>query len=422
MTRTGALTGLAAAGPQQRRDLRRMKVFAASLLVVAAAVFVVAVIVGDGQGVWGYVQAAAEAAMVGGLADWFAVTALFRHPLGLPIPHTAIIPRKKDQIGSALGAFVQQNFVTPSVVGERLAAAQLPRRLGEWLAEPGHAERVAHEAGDALNGLAAMVRDDELRAVVASYADRKLREVDLAPLLARLLDAVCRSGQHQAVLTAGLKGLMRFVDDNRAVFRQRLTEESPEWVPNWLDQRLFNRIFTGVQSFLADVAANDDHELRGQFDQYLRDYAQALRTDPQKAARVEAAKVELLERPDVRDWLSTLWLQVKKAVLDAAADPGSELRATVTSMTREVGRTLRDDPVVQARIDLALQRVATHVVSRYGRDAADLIASTVERWDSADTSRRLELQVGRDLQFIRVNGTVVGALVGILIHAVSQLL
>ena len=416
------MTDVIAAGTDKRAELRRMKLVATSLLVVAAAVFVVCVLVGDGNGLWGYVQTAAEASMVGGLADWFAVTALFRHPLGVPIPHTAIIPRKKDQIGAALGDFVQQNFLTSSIVGERLAAAQIPRRTGEWLADPVHADRIAREAGDALNGLAAMIRDDEIRTVVARYADKRLRDVELAPMLARVLDTVRESGQHQAALSTGLKGLMRFLDDNRTLFRDRLSQESPEWVPNWVDERLFNRLFAGLQSFLADVVANEQHDLRAQFDRHLREYAQALRTDPVKAARVEAAKVELLEREDVRDWLSTLWLHIKKAILDAAADPGSDLRRTIASLTRQFGEALRDDPSLRARVDIGLQRVVNHVVARYGQDAAELISTTVERWDSADTSRRLELQVGRDLQFIRVNGTVVGAIVGVLIHAVGQLL
>jgi uncharacterized membrane-anchored protein YjiN (DUF445 family) len=404
------------------QQLRKMKIVATTLLLVAAAVFVVCVTVGNGKGFWGYLQTAAEAAMVGGLADWFAVTALFRYPLGLPIPHTAIIPRKKDQIGAALGTFVQQNFLTSSVVGERLAAARIPHRAGEWLAQPTHAARIADEAGAALNGLAAMVSDDELRAAVARYADKRLRDIQLAPILATVLDTVRLSGQHQSALTSGLKGLMRFLDDNRAVFRDRLSQESPDWVPDWVDERIFNRIFSGVQSFLADVSAQDDHELRIQFDHSLADYIQALRTDPAKVARVETAKMQLLEREDVRAWLSTLWLHIKKAILDAAADPASELRQTIQSVTMQFGMRLRDDESLQQKVDEILQRVVHHVVSRYGEDAAELISGTVARWDSADTSRRLELQVGRDLQFIRVNGTVVGGLVGLLIHAVAQLL
>ena len=399
-----------------------MKLVATGMLVAAAGVFAVCVIFGDRHGLWGYLQAAAEASMVGGLADWFAVTALFRYPLGIPIPHTAIIPRKKDQIGAALASFVQQNFLTGSVVGERLAAAQVTRRTGEWLADPGHAARIADEAGSALNGLANVIRDDEVRDAVAQFAHRKLHEVQLAPLLARVLDAVRESGQHQAALTAGLKGLMRFLDDNRVVFRDRLSEESPDWVPEWVDDRLFARLFTGLQSFLADVSTQPDHELRKNFDRYLRDYAIALRTDPEKAATLEKAKIDLLERPDVREWLSGLWAYLKQAILSGAADPNSELRRTVESLTMQVGTALRDDPVLQSKVDGSLQRLVGHVLARYSDDIAELISGTVARWDAADTGRRLELQIGRDLQFIRINGTVVGALVGVIIYAVSQIL
>jgi uncharacterized membrane-anchored protein YjiN (DUF445 family) len=408
--------------PQRQQALRQMKVNATGLLVLAAAVFVVCVTVGDGHGVWGYVQAAAEASMVGGLADWFAVTALFRHPLGIPIPHTAIIPRKKDQLGAALGSFVHEHFLTASVLGDHVAQAQVPRRTGEWLATPENAARVADEFAAALGGIGSFVRDDEVRAAVAAYAEKRLRSADVAPLVSRVLDAVADSGQHQVALTAGLRGLMRFLDDNRAIFRSRLAEESPEWIPEWVDDRVFARLFTGLQSFLADVVADDSHDLRRQFDHRLREYARSLRTDPSKAASIDAAKQQLLDRPEVREWLTTLWTHVKGAILAGAADPGSELRRTVGSLTIQLGTSLRDDPSLQAKVEAVLQSMVSHVSERYGADIADLISTTVARWDAEETSWRLELQVGRDLQFIRINGTVVGALVGVLIYVISQLL
>ncbi len=407
--------------PARQRALRRMKTSATGLLVIAAAVFVVCVTVGDGHA-WGYVQAAAEASMVGGLADWFAVTALFRHPLGIPIPHTAIIQRKKDQIGSGLGEFVQQHFLTSSVVGEHVAQAEIPRRAGDWLATPANAARVADELAAALGGLSSFVRDDEIRAAVAAYADKRLRESDLAPLVSRVLGAVCESGQHQVALTAGLRGLMRFLDDNRVIFRRRLSEESPEWVPDWVDDRLFAKLFSGLQSFLADVVADEGHDVRLQFDHRLREYARALRDDPAKAASIDAAKLQLLDHPEVRAWLSTLWSHLKGAILAGAADPSSGLRHTIHSLTVQFGTALRDDPGLREKVDSLLQRVVTHVASRYSDDIAGLISTTVGRWDADETSHRLELQVGRDLQFVRINGTVVGALVGVLIYGVSQLL
>lgn len=227
---------------QERIDgLRRMKRIAVSLLLVAAVVYVLCRVLGDDHGVWGYVQATAEASMVGGLADWFAVTALFRHPLGIPIPHTAIIPNKKDQIGEGLAGFVQEYFLTTEVLAERVAAARVPERFGEWLADPEHAHRLAEELSNAISGLATVLRDDELRHSVAAFADKRLREMDIAALLARLIEAICDAGQHQAALGTFLRGARHFLDDNRAVFRRQVSHESPDWVPDWLDDRVFNK-------------------------------------------------------------------------------------------------------------------------------------------------------------------------------------
>ena len=406
----------------QRQALRRMKSVAAGLLVVAAVVFVLSVVVGHGHGVWGYVEATSEAAMVGGLADWFAVTALFRHPLGLPIPHTAIIPRKKDQIGASLGTFVRENFLTADVVGGHIAAAQVPRRIGTWLADPSHAARVTDEASIGLAGAAAVLRDDEIRSAVAQFAERRLAEVDVAPVLARIIDIVVDGGQHQVALTAGIKALMSFLEENRDSLRRRLSQESPEWVPNWVDERLFGRLFTGMQSYLADIAGQEDHDFRRQFDARLRTYAESLRHDPATAARVNGIKDQVLEHPAVRSWFGSLWFTLKSSLLDATADPDSDLRRTVQSLVVGVGTSLRDDVELQRKVEAWIQTVVGHVLVRYAEDISGLISTTVGRWDAADTSRRLELQVGRDLQFIRVNGTVVGALVGLLIHVVAQVL
>jgi uncharacterized membrane-anchored protein YjiN (DUF445 family) len=408
--------------PQRIAALRRMKVVAGGLLVLAAAVYAVCRVVWNGKGAAGYVQAAAEASMVGGLADWFAVTALFRHPLGLPIPHTAIIPNKKDQIGEGLASFVSQYFITPDVVGERVANARVPQRVGEWLVEPQHAALVAEELSSAVGGMATVLHDDELRHAVAAFADKRLRDLDVAPLLARVLEAVRASGQHQTALTGLLRGLMRFLDDNRRLFRERLADESPEWVPDWVDDRVFNKGFTLLQSFLADVSVAEDHELRRTYDAQLAEYIERLRTDPETAAKIEAAKIQLLDRPDMRDWLSTLWTNVKAYLVDGAADPTSDVRRSVESVTVRVGEVLRDDPTVAAKIDEALQRLTGHIITNYADDLAGIISATVERWDTEETSRRLELQVGRDLQFIRINGTVVGSLAGIAIYTISQLL
>ncbi len=422
MTIAAAASQFPAMGAERVRALRRMKAIAGGLLLLAAVGYALCRALTDSTGVWGYVQAGAEASMVGGLADWFAVTALFRHPLRLPIPHTAVIPAKKDQIGESLAGFVQQYFLTTEIVSERVAAARVPNRVGEWLADPAHARRLAEELSSAVGGLAGVLRDDELRNSVAAFADKRLRQLDIAPLLARLLEAVCDAGQHQAALTTFLRGARTFMANNRGEFRKWVGQESPEWVPEWVDDRVFTKGFGVLQAFLSEVIDDDGHPLRQGFDAQLRDLTERLRSDPEQIAKVEAARDQLLEHPRIREYLANLWDSVKTLILDQADDPTSELRRSAESLTIRLGQVLRDDAAVAAKVDEALLRLTGHVITHYADDLTDIITTTVQRWDTEETSRRLELQVGRDLQFIRINGTVVGSLAGLAIYALSQLL
>jgi uncharacterized membrane-anchored protein YjiN (DUF445 family) len=400
-----------------------MKRLATGLFGLAAAVFVVCVLVGEEHGAWiGYVRATAEASMVGALADWFAVTALFRHPLRLPIPHTAIIPRKKDQIGESLGTFVQENFLTRAVVEEKLSTIDVPGRLGAFLASPGRAERLSGDAAAALSALTELLRDEDLEPAVAALVERKLHETPAAPTLARVLELVVDGDRHQEVLSAALRLLSRFLEDNRLVFRAQLGDASPAWVPDWVDDRVFDRAFAGIQRFFDEVGSDPRHELRRSYDVRLRAYVEALRTDPETAARVESLKKELLEHPAVRTWSGSLWTNAKTAVLGAAADPGSELRARVTGLILQGAGLLEKDPTVRELVQRHAHSVAGYLVERFSGDVAELVSGTVARWDTDETSRRIELQVGRDLQWIRVNGTVVGGLAGLVIYTVAQLL
>jgi uncharacterized membrane-anchored protein YjiN (DUF445 family) len=340
----------------------------------------------------------------------------------LPIPHTAIIPRKKDQIGASLGTFVQENFLTRSVVEEKLTTIDVPGRLGDFLAAPGRAERLAGDAGAALGALTDLIRDEDLQPAVAALVDRKLRETPAAPALARVLELVVDGDRHQEVLSAGLSGLARFLQDNRVVFRAQLGDASPAWVPDWVDDRVFDRVFSGEQGFLEEVGEDPRHELRRSYDARLRAYVHALRTDPAAAGRVEELKKERRDHPAVRVWSGSLWSTVKTSVVAAAADPDSELRARLVGVIRHAAELLRSDPTVRELVQRQTRRAAGYLVERFAGDAAELVGSTVARWDTEETSRRIELQVGRDLQWIRVNGTVVGGLAGLVIYAVGQLL
>jgi uncharacterized membrane-anchored protein YjiN (DUF445 family) len=414
---------MAADDPAKRRALVRMKVFATGLLVFAAVVYLVARANEEGGAAWiGYVRAGAEAAMVGALADWFAVTALFRHPLGLPIPHTAIIPNRKDQIGRSLGEFVQGNFLTREVLAERLAGVHVGQRIGRWLAVPEHAARAARAAGDAVKGVIEVLDDRDVQDALGGMVERRLRQVEVAPLLARAIDVSVEGGHDQRLLDGILKGLGQFLDENRQPLRAQLQRESPWWVPEPVDDRIFNKIFSGVQSFLTDVLDHPDHEVRKSIEQRILDLAGRLRSDPEMIAKAEELKDELLSHPEVQAWFGSLWGSVKKTVLEAADDPSSELRVRANDGLRAFGERLSTDADLQHKIDDWLERTVAYVVDNYKGEVADLIATTVERWDGQDTSRRIELQVGHDLQYIRINGTIVGGIAGVLIYAVGQFL
>ena len=398
-----------------------MKAVAVGLLVAAAVVYVIATSAG-GEGTWGYVQAFAEAAMVGALADWFAVTALFRHPLRIPIPHTAIIPKRKDQIGRSLGDFVESNFLTNEVLGERLAQANVGARLGHWLAEPGNARRVSEALGDALKGTLEVLDDEEVQHGLEGVVRRRVRATPAAPLVGKVVDLSVEGGHHQRLLDAVLASLHGFLDDNRVTFRKRLEQESPWWVPEPIDDRIFEKIYAAVGRFIGDVGSDREHEVRRTVDVRVAAFAERLKQDPELLAKGEVLKEELLDHPDFRAWIESLWLGTKRGLIEAANNPASEFRTHAADNLQRLGDRLSREPELQRKVDDWVERSVGYVVEHYRSEVSDLIASTVERWDGETTARKMELQVGRDLQFIRINGTLVGGLAGVVIHALSDLL
>ena len=403
------------------RDLRRMKLVAVGLLLAAAVVYAVATIAGA-EGWVGYVQAFAEAAMVGALADWFAVTALFRHPLGIPIPHTAIIPRRKDQIGRSLGTFVEDHFLTDEVLSERLAGADIGRRLGVWLAEPEHAARASEAFGDAFKGSLEVLDDAEVQHAVEGIVRRRVRATPAAPLVGKAIDLSVEGGHHQRLLDTVVIAVDNFLGDNRETFQNRMYEESPWWVPETIDDRVLGKIYEVVGRFLADVRANPDHEIRSTVEARTVDLADRLKHDPAMLAKGEELKEELLDHPEFRAWVESLWIGTKRNMIDAAENPDSELRIRAADSLQRLGERLATEPELQAKVDDWVERAVLYVVEHYRSEVTELIATTVERWDGESTARRMELQVGRDLQFIRINGTLVGGLAGLVIHTFGHLL
>ena len=413
---------MSASDRERKAAMQRMKRLALGLLVLVTIVFLLARWQEEHHQWLGFVRAFAEAAMVGALADWFAVTALFRHPLGIPIPHTAIIPHRKDQIGASLGDFVQQNFLTREVLDDRLANAHVGRRLGTWLSEPANVTKAGEGVADALRGSLEVLDDRDVSTALEGLIERKIRTTPVAPLMGRALDVAMEGGHHQRLLDAVLTGLAGFLDDNRTTFRTRLEQESPWWIPEPVDDRIFEKIYTAVHRFIGDVGSDDKHEVREAIDQRVLAFAGRLRADPELVAKGEELKNELLAHRDVRAWLQSLWGEVKRSTLTATDDPESELRQRIDRSLVHLGERLRDEPELQRKVDEWVQRAAGYVVDHYRGEVAEIISSTVQKWDGKATAERLELQVGRDLQFIRINGTIVGGLAGVVIYTVSRFL
>ena len=406
----------------RRAELRRMKQLALVLLIGAAVVFVVARSLEDRHGWLGYVRAFAEAAMVGALADWFAVTALFRHPLGIPIPHTAIIPTRKDDIGRGLGEFVQQNFLTPDVLGEKIRAAKPAARGGAWLAEPANAVKVGGLLGRVVEAGSEVLRDDDIQAIIEHNLRDRVRGIAAAPLIGRLLHEAAGDGRIDVFVDAVLGKVESVLVANRSSLRHAFAGESPWWVPMTIDNRVFERLFTGFVDLVGAMRADRSHALRVSLTAQLTDVVMRLQSDPQLIARGEQLKEELLSHPALKPWIAEAWTKVKAEVVAQSADPGSELRLRVHAAVSDAGRRLLNDPSLSAKTDTWIERGVGSLVSQYGEELAGVISSTVERWDTAETVDRIETQIGRDLQFIRINGTVVGGLAGLVIYIVGRFL
>lgn len=398
-----------------------MKMMATGLLVAAAIVFIIARAAEDGRPWLGYVRATAEAAMVGALADWFAVTALFRHPLGLRIPHTAIVQVRKDQIGASLGGFVRDNFLTSEVVSDRLEDADLAARIGDWLVEPGNAGAVSAQSAAVVRGVTEVLQDDLVQSGLEQVVVARARTVSVSALLGRAVEVAIDGGHHEVLLDAVLKGLAAFMEDNQPAFRDRLYKESPWWVPEPVDDAVFDKIYEVVRNFLGDLENDQSHEMRKEINRRAARLAVDLQTSEAFQARGEELKEELLSHPEFREWSATLWARIKAALLEATEDPTSDLRQRLDEALVGAGRSLREDPELRARINHWIVEATAYIAEQFRGEVADLIATTVERWDSEETADRLELQVGRDLQFIRINGTLVGGIAGLAIYTLSEL-
>jgi uncharacterized membrane-anchored protein YjiN (DUF445 family) len=409
---------------QRRSQLRRMKLVATGFLVGATVLFLVCRYAqSQGAAAWvGYVAAAAEAGMVGALADWFAVTALFKHPLGIPIPHTAIIKRKKDQLGEGLGTFVRENFLSPEVVETKVRDAQIAIRMGKWLADREHATRVAGEASSVLRVGVEMLRDEDVQHVFDRMIVKRLAEPKWGPPVGRVLGTLLAENRQEALLQLLADRAFEWSLNAGEVIRRVVERDSPSWSPRWVDHLLGDRIHRELMDFTDKVRRNPDHELRRSANKFLFEFADDLQHDDATIAKAEAVKDQIMARDEVTRAAETAWSALKRMILESVDDPSSALRTRIAESVMHIGESLRDDAELRDKVDNWIVRGAKHVVAEYGVEITAIITETIERWDADEGSRRIELYVGRDLQFIRINGTVIGSLAGLAIYTVAQLL
>ncbi len=403
----------------RRTRLRRMKAVALGLLAFAAVVYVATL---GGTGFWGYVNAGAEASMVGAIADWFAVTALFRHPLGLPIPHTALIPRRKDEFGKSLQDFMGENFLQEAVIRDRLAVADVSRRLGAWLSDDVNARRVVREA--AVVGAIGLrkVRDEDVAAIVNDVIVPRLQQESFSAVAGSLLSEVVADNAHHGLVDLVLEEAHRWLVHNQETFTDVLVDRAPWWAPPKLNETVTTRLHLEAVRWVADIRADDNHHARRALDNFLAQLADDLLHDPTTQERAERLKSRLLEHPQLINTGLSLWNALRKAFLEALEDVDGPLHRRAVAELTALGHRLGTDDALRTRLDAMGADFAVWAIGRYGDELTAVITHTVERWDGQEAARKIELHVGRDLQFIRINGTIVGGLVGVAIHAISLVL
>jgi uncharacterized membrane-anchored protein YjiN (DUF445 family) len=398
-------------------QLRRMKRIPLLLLCLMAVLFALTL---HSPASWaGWLHAFAEAGMVGALADWFAVVALFRHPLGLPIPHTAIIPNRKNDIGESMSRFVADHFLEPGVVRKKLQNTNLAAFVVSWLKSEKGQRSVEELTTAVLRWALGALHEKRVRRFLSRLSSKQLADVSLAPLLGNTLDWLVRGQRHQQILTQVLRYTIVLVHDNRDAIRTRVQKESPWWLPGFVDDRILKKILERVEHQLFEMALDQDHPMRGQFNQWMQTLAHDLKHSPEHRRLGDDFKQQLLENDELQDYLYGLWRELARNIETDIEKPESVIRQNVGQWLSNVAQELDSDPDMQAWLNAWLVNAITLVVGRNSAQIASLISDTVKSWDGMDTSRRVELAIGRDLQFIRINGTLVGGLVGLLIHALK---
>jgi len=406
----------------KQRELYKMKLLATLLLVAAFVIYVIALILEERYAWVGFVRATAEAAMVGAIADWFAVTALFRHPLGLKIPHTAIIPRRKREIGEKLARFVRQNFLTEEVIADKLGSMEATKKAVEWLGQPENSRLIADQLAAGAAAVIKVMKDEDIQALIEKQLVAQIRSTQFAPLLGNVLSLLTAGNRQQELLMELVKFSSGFLKENKAVILEKINEELPWWAAVWgVDRRIYQTIINSVDTTLEEVKADPQHPLYRNFQAAVNRLVEELKTSSELQEREKVLKEELLQQPVVQEFSASLWADIKASLIEHSSNSRLEVRRPIQQMLVKFGETIRNDPVLYEKIDHWLRELILYLTKTYGYEVESLISNTINKWDPHMITDKIETEVGRDLQFIRINGTLIGGLVGLLIYTVSLL-
>lgn len=409
-------------GEQQKAlELANMKRTATGLLLLMTVIFIGTRIF-HGEFIWlGFVEATAEAAMIGALADWFAVTALFRHPLGIKIPHTAIIPNRKDNIAEQFGEFVQMNFLSEAVISEKVRSMNLSRRVAAWVVRPENASAIADQVTAGLSGVVKVMNDEDIQSLIESKLEAKIRQTSFAPMIGDLLTFVTSGRRQQDLFDAFVKIGLNLLETSDDDIREKVQQETPWWFPGSLDKAVYGKIVRGVSKTLYDMQVDIYHPMRVRMMQMSNEFMEQLRHSADIKEKEITLKEDILNEPAVRDFTHSLWADIKAALLEQSENPDAELKHAIEEAVIKFGHSILSEAALANKIDGWADDTARYLIRTYGHEVAGLIASTIEGWDPEATSERIELQIGKDLQFIRINGTIVGGIAGLVIYTLSQL-
>jgi len=405
----------------QLAQLSRMRRIATGLLVLMAIVFVISKILEKDIPALGFVRAFAEAAMIGALADWFAVSALFRRPFGLPIPHTAIIPRNKDRIGASVAGFLEHNFMTHEVISVELQSIDFAGVATNWLAQAPNSQAVARQVASAVPVILQMVEDEDVSRFLQGRIRSGMQQIKFAPLLAEIMTVLVADGRHQALFDRTLLIVAQGLEQNRDLIREKIHEKSPRWIPKALDERFFVRLLDELHTVLEEMKAPDS-EWRTRFQDFLEQWIIKLRSSPEVEEKLAALLRDMFAHPLFVDYSEQVWRDVRQRMLDDIAAPDSKAVAVLEQALHAFSTSLAQDTIVRSKLNTWIASFATQTIVAQRHLIADLIRRVIQQWDAETVSRKFELYVGKDLQYIRINGTVVGGMVGVLLYAFSLML